>query len=370
MKESTKILHTKLSFEGAAPTVTPIFQNSAFLSTSPHFYSRKSNPNCNEVEEVIKQIENCSHAIAVNTGMAAINLVLKILKPGDHVLINELIYGCTYRYITDFCAHYNMTLDKVDFENEKGWLDKVTPKTRMLFFETPTNPLLKTINIKNISEKAKSKSKQALIVVDNTWATPFFQKPLNHGADICVVSASKYYAGHSDVMGGVVTTNSKELGDQLAAWRFYTGANLDPHAAWLIRRSLQTFPLRMKEHERKIKIMSSFLSEQPAVAKVYIPEIDGHQLTGYGCILFIELHDKYEPQVLTFMNSLKLFDRGTSMASVVSSVAQPYSGSHASMTEHEKSKVGIKKTLVRLCFGLEDEEDLVADISQALKALA
>lgn len=368
MDIKSEILHTRLNFESADPNVTPIFQNSSFLSSSPYFYSRKANPNCTELELIFSRLEDCSHSITTNTGMSAINLVLHLLSPGDHVIINRLMYGCTYRFFLDYCAQFDISIDVEDLCDTE-WTKKISGKTKMVFFETPTNPLLKTIDINKVSQAVKTINPNAIVVVDNTWATPYFQKPLKIGADICVVSATKFYSGHSDCMAGVISTNNKELADTFLKSRFYMGANLDPNSAWLIRRSMQTFALRMENHAQKIKALSTFLSTRSEVVKVYIPEINDKQLTSYGCILFIELKNIYEEKIEKFMNSLKLFDRGTSMASVVSSVAQPYTGSHLSMTPKEKETAGINKTLVRLCFGLEDENDLKTDLTQALEGL-
>ncbi len=368
MDIKTQILHTRISTEGALPNVTPVFQNSAFLTGSPFFYARKNNPNCEELETVFRGLEGCQYATVTNSGMAAISLALRQLKPHDHVILNELVYGCTYRYFVDFCTHYKISLDIVDL-TKPSWKEKLNSRTRMVFFETPTNPLLKTLNIAEISAATKAINPRALVCVDNTWATAFFQKPLNLGADIAIASATKFYAGHSDCMAGVITTNEKSLGEELARQRFYMGCHLDPHSAWLIRRSMQTFVLRMREHERVLKQMTVFLQDQAEIEKVYLPEVNKNQLTGYGCILFIELRPEFESKIESFMKSLQLFDRGTSMAAVVSSVAHPFSGSHASMTAEEKLRVGIKNTLLRLCFGFESEEDLKADLRQALDGL-
>jgi cystathionine gamma-lyase/homocysteine desulfhydrase len=208
------------------------------------------------------------------------------------------------------------------------------------------------------------------VVVDNTWATPMFQRPLEHGADISLHSATKFLAGHADVMGGIVLTNRAELDDELRQARFFTGAILDPHSAWLLRRSIQTLPLRMREHERVTTRLHAFLAERPEVARVFAPRVDGQQLTGYGGILCFELQADLAGKYPAFIAHLRLFDSGTAMACVTSKVAQPYSGSHASMNAVEKAAMGLGPGVVRLCLGFEDPADLEADLMAAFAAVA
>lgn len=370
MNPETRLLHRKVPVAGAHPNVTPLFQCSSFFADSEWFYTRKSNPNTDELEAAVKDIEGCAHAVAVATGMAALTMALRLLKPGDRLAANALIYGCSYRLFSDFCAHYGIHFDVLDFTDPAAVKAGLRPDTRMVIFETPTNPLLRTVPIEAIARIVHDANPSALVVVDNTWATPLFQKPLELGADLCVVSATKFFSGHSDVMGGLVTTNRADLAEEIRKVRFYSGAILDPHAAWLLRRSLQTFPLRMKQHAATFGEMAAHLRAHRNVREVHVPTVDGDQLKGYGGILFIELDPALEPAVEGFMDSLRLFERGTSMASVVSAVAQPWSGSHLSMTDEEKRRAGIGKTLVRLCFGLEDPADLKADLTQALDRLA
>jgi cystathionine gamma-lyase/cystathionine gamma-lyase/homocysteine desulfhydrase len=260
-------------------------------------------------------------------------------------------------------------LDTIDL-TDLGNLEKVLePETGMILFETPTNPFLRTVSIPGVSRIAKQYNPEILVVVDNTWATPYYQKPLELGADICVYSATKYYSGHSDVMGGIISANDPGIHTRLEECRFYSGAIMDPHSAWLIRRSMQTFCLRMDQHRRTFPGMVDFLEGMEQVETVYTPDVDGHQLKGYGGILFFQFHPRYQDKANLFMKSLKLFEHGTSMASVVSAVAQPYSGSHASLSEEEKSEMGIKETLIRLCIGFEDLEDLEADLSSAFSEI-
>lgn len=367
MDRITEILHTRVDTSRAKPNVTPQYQCSSFLSDSDYFYTRKGNPNNTELEQVLQLLEGCRFARVVTTGMSAIYAALRLLKPGDHLIVDRLIYGCTYKLFKDFCQHYGIGLDFIDVTGP-ALKETIKSNTQMIFFETPTNPFLKSISISKIREIAKQCQSKARIVVDNTWATPFFQRPLELGADLCVYSATKFYSGHSDCMGGVLTTNDEVLAETVSQIRFYSGSVLDPHSAWLIRRSMQTFSLRMEGHQAVLGEMREFLEKQEEVGHVFFPEINS-QLTGYGCILFFELKAEFEEKAEVFMKSLKLFERGTSMASVVSAVAQPFSGSHLSLTCQEKSEMGIRPRLLRLCFGFEKPEDLKSDLKIAFRKI-
>ena len=232
----------------------------------------------------------------------------------------------------------------------------------MIFFETPTNPFLKTIDICKVKKYTKIKNKEALVVVDNTWATSLYQKPLQHGADISLHSATKYFSGHSDVMGGLILVNDDKLHEMLIDDRFYAGAILTPYHAWLMRRSIQTLGIRLDYQTKITKELSEFLKGIKQIKKVYYPNIDGKQLTNYGGILFFELQDSLSDKYAEFKKALRLFETGTGMACVTSMLAQPYTGSHASMNDKEKKGMGIGKGLIRLCFGLEDIEELKKDL--------
>ncbi len=364
----TAALHQKIDNSITRPVVTPLYQNSAFTADSPYFYTRLNNPNCEELEQVVACFEEASHAITVTTGMAAISLASRLLAPGDHVVLNSLIYGCTYKFFQRLSRSLNLKITVLDL-SQPASLQKIPADVRMVFFETPTNPFLKSISISAVAQRAKALNPSSLIVVDNTWATPMFQKPLQHGADISLYSATKYFSGHSDVMGGVVVVDRQDLAEQLRDERFYSGAILDPHSAWLIRRSMQTFALRMQSHQDSTSLLAKWLESLPQIIRVYQPHVDGRQLTGYGGILFCDLRQDLVERYTEFAQALRLFDTGTAMACVTSMVAQPYSGSHASMSADEKAEMGLGKELIRLCFGLENIEDLKRDIQNALEKI-
>ena len=369
LSPTTRILRTRCEIEGADPVVTPLFQTSAFEASSPHFYTRKENPNGLEIEEVIAGLERSTHCLSVTTGMTALLVVLGLVPTGGTLVINTLIYGCTYRLCFREAKKRNLKLVVLDLSAGDESLSKIPEDAHMILFETPTNPFLRTINISSLARWRDKHAPGMLMVVDNTWATPLFQRPLECGADISLYSATKFFGGHSDVMGGFITTDRDDLHEEMSAERFYGGMILAPHSAWLIRRSMQTFSLRMREHERVTTEMHKFLESLSCIQSVYAPEVDGTQLTGYGCILFIEIGDELGQRYQLFRDALTLFSSGTGMACVTSMVAQPCTGSHASLTEDEKAAMGIGKGLIRLCFGFEDPNDLKRDLTNAFRAL-
>lgn len=366
-QELTKILNIKIG-EGANASVTPIYQCSAFTAGSPYFYSRKNNPNVSEFEEIVSILEGAKYALAVSTGMTALYAVLELLCPGDVLVINKDIYGCSYKLFQRVCQQRKITLIVLDCSCLKN-LKRIPKNTKMIIFETPTNPFLKTIDIQKVSKAIKAINSKAIVVVDNTWATPLFQKPLKHGADISIHSCTKYFSGHSDVMGGVILVNRDDLYEEIRNIRFYGGLILTPFSSWLLRRSVQTFGVRMKHHENTAKKLVNFLKKMKGVKRVYYPKIDRKQMFGYGGIIFFELREDLIKKYKAFTKALKLFGTGTGMACVTSMVAQPYTGSHASLTREEKKAMGLNESLVRLCFGLEDIEEIKNDIAQAFAVI-
>ncbi len=367
MRQFSKLLHHRVDFDVARPSVTPIFQNSAFEDGSPYFYTRKNNPNVEELEQALAMLEGAKFATAFATGMAALQSVIDLLRPGQILAINRLIYGCSYKFFQRTAERRGFDLCILDLTSAAG-IESIPEGTAMVLFETPTNPFLETINIADVARCAKAGNPDALVVVDNTWATPIHQQPLRHGADLSVHSATKYISGHSDVMGGFVLADDDALAVEMNANRFYGGAVLDPHAAWLLRRSLQTLDVRLERQVRTTAEMADFLRELPGVAHVYEPRV-GDQLIDYGGILFIlpdaELGDCYAE----LAGHLRLFGTGTGMACVTSMIARPYTGSHASLEDREKDAMGLSPHLIRLCFGLEHPDDLKRDLADAFAAL-
>lgn len=369
MDHLTRALHVRVNNDGTNPIVTPVYQCSAFSADSPYFYTRKDNPNVAELESVLQVLEGADFAIAVTCGMAAIYMTLDLLAPGDLVILNRDVYGCSYRLFERLAKKRQFRVEILDLA-DPDTVSSLPSDARMVFFETPTNPFLKTINISEVAKRAKAGNPDCLVVVDNTWATPLFQRPLDLGADISIHSGTKYLSGHSDVMNGALLTNDQSLAEGLFQTRFYGGFLLSPESAWLVRRSLQTLEIRLRHQEKTARKMADFLRQRPEVAQVYYPEIDGRQLTGYGGIIFFRLRQDLIHQYRAFTEHLELFDTGTGMACVTSMVAQPYSGSHASLSAEEKESIGLGEDLVRLCFGLEAFVDLRSDLQHALESLA
>jgi cystathionine beta-lyase/cystathionine gamma-synthase len=359
---NTRALRTRVDATQARPATTPLYQNSAFESGSSFFYSRKSNPNVAELEDCVRILEGAQHALATTTGMSAIHLALSLVPNGSTVLVNKLVYGCSLKLIERVAGRQNW---RVLIRDLDGVLEDL-PKIDCAFFETPTNPFLKEISIKKVGERL---GPDCLIIVDNTWAGPLYQSPLEHGAHLSLHSATKYFSGHSDVMGGLMLMNSETLYNRLFEERFYTGANLDPHSAWLLRRSLQTLPIRMERQIQNALKVAEWLNNRPEVKTVYFPKGDGEQLKQYGGILFFEFQETLGDVYKKFSECLQLFSTGTGMAAVTSMIAQPHSGSHASLSDAQKCEMNIGKNLVRLCIGLESVEDLIQDLSQGLERL-
>lgn len=367
MQKTTQAIHTRADVTKDFPAATPIYQNSAFESHSDFFYSRKNNPNVDEFETAVRLLEGTDYALATPTGMAAIMTTLSLLKPGQAFLVNKQVYGCTFKLFQWYASHYGLDMHVADLT--KADLDENLPPVDLVFFETPTNPFLLTVNIEKVSTFFKSKNASCLVVVDNTWATPLYQSPCKWGADISLHSATKYLSGHSDVMGGIILCNSGELASELRSLRFYSGANLDPHSAWLLRRSLHTLEIRLEKHAQTTLEVVEYLKTKKEVLKVYYPEIDGQQLTKYATLIFLDVTDQVLENYPTFHTQLQLFSTGTGMACVTSMIAQPFSGSHASMDACEKEAMGLGKNTLRLSFGMEDSRDLIADLEQAFNAI-
>jgi cystathionine beta-lyase/cystathionine gamma-synthase len=366
----TQLVRAKADVSQANPVATPIFQASAFRSGDPYFYTRNANPNFQDVEELFTQLDRGAGAVLYSSGMAAIDAALEQLKPGQRLVVHRLIYGCSYRFLNDYSERLGIDVEFADLSDPAARAATLAKGADMVFFETPTNPFLHAVDVRKVVAEAKAARASCLVVVDNTWATPLFQRPLELGADLAVYSCSKFFSGHSDIIMGIAVANSEELVEKIKKRRFYGGSVPDPFAAWLLRRSMQTLGVRMRAHVENTEAVSQFVGARPEVAKMYLPEVDGQQLQGYGGMLFFQMKDDASgDKADRFAAALKLFDRGTPLATVTSAVAIPYTGSHLSMTDEEKAGIGLGKDLVRLSLGIEAATDLVADLKQAFEAL-
>jgi len=367
---STLLVRSKPDFSSAKPIATPLFQTGAFESGDPYFYTRASNPNFEDVEELFTRMDGGAiGSVLLSSGMATIAGVLSSLKTGDRVVANTLLYGCSVRFLKDYCASRGIRLDFVDLSCESSRAAGLaSSQPNLVFVETPTNPFLRSIPISALAAEAKSYVPNCQIVVDNTWATPLFQRPLELGADVAIYSCSKFFSGHSDLILGVASCREADALESFKRQRFYHGAVPDPFAAWLLRRSMQTLELRMEKHMSSTSQVVDFLESESHhhVEEVFMPHVDGEQLSGYGGLLFFKMkNDEDGSKADRFADALSLFDRGTPMATVRSAVAIPYTGSHASMTPDEKEQIGLGKDIVRLSVGIENPSDLILDLRRA-----
>lgn len=377
---STKAIHTGQEADTATgATIVPIYQTSTFTQeqigvTKGYDYSRSDNPTRAALEKAIAVLENGNYGLAFASGLAAETAVLSILRPGDNIVASDDLYGGTYRLFTKVLEHQGITTTFVDATNSFALESVITKNTKLIWLETPTNPLLKLYNIKEIAEIVKNRG--ILLVVDNTFATPYFQKPLELGADIVVHSTTKYVNGHSDVVGGAAILKNQELYEQVKFYQNAAGNILGPFDSWLTLRGLKTLAVRMERHEQNAKKIAEFLVNNPNVITVNYPGIESHpqhelakqQMTGFGGMISFEINGKI-PEVNKFVNSLKLFSLAESLGGVESLVSHPAQMTHASIPAYQRELIGINDNLIRLSVGIEDVEDLIADLEYALDSV-
>lgn len=373
----TKVIHGAVSTDQVTGSVvTPIYQTSTFLqnglgSPKEYEYTRLGNPTRHALEALIAELEGGVRGFAFASGMAGIHAVLSLFKPGDHLILADDIYGGTFRLVDEILSKSGLTYDLVDFSDLSVLTEKFKPETVAVYFESPSNPLLKIHDIAQIVALAKSHG--ALTVVDNTFATPYFQRPLELGADIVLHSGTKYLGGHSDVISGLVTTNSEKLADQIGFLQNSIGSVLGPNDSWLVLRGIKTLALRMEAHAANAKKLALFLDASPYVSKVYFPGLKqdpGHELAkkqmdGFGGMISFELAD--ESKVKPFVESLKYILLAESLGGVESLIEVPSVITHASVPKALREKAGIKDSLIRLSVGIEDATDLIADLSAAFE---
>lgn len=373
----TKVIHGAVSTDQVTGSVvTPIYQTSTFLqnglgSPKEYEYTRLGNPTRHALEALIAELEGGVRGFAFSSGMAGIHAVLSLFKPGNHLILADDIYGGTFRLVDEILSKSGLTYDLVDFSDLSVLTEKFKPETVAVYFESPSNPLLKIHDIAQIVALAKSHG--ALTVVDNTFATPYFQRPLELGADIVLHSGTKYLGGHSDVISGLVTTNSEKLADQIGFLQNSIGSVLGPNDSWLVLRGIKTLALRMEAHAANAKKLALFLDASPYVSKVYFPGLKqdpGHELAkkqmdGFGGMISFELAD--ESKVKPFVESLKYILLAESLGGVESLIEVPSVMTHASVPKALREKAGIKDSLIRLSVGIEDATDLIADLSAAFE---
>lgn len=358
--------------------IPPLYQSATFawkdLDTYPAFdYTRCGSPNRSVLETVLAALENGKHAVAFSSGMAAIGATFSLLQNGDHLLMARDIYGGTFRMAEQHLPRQGITTSFFCAQNPLSIHEAVTPATKMLIFETPTNPTLRVSDIAGVVQEAK---KHGLIVVfDNTFASPALQNPLDLGVDVVVHSTTKYISGHSDVIGGAAITNDSELNTHIFEWNKAWGAVPSPFDCWLSLRGVKTLACRMKQHCTNAQAVAEFLAEHPKVAKVHYPGLLTHpdhaiakrQMRGFGGMVSFELQSTEAARKVA--ESTKVFLLAESLGGVESLVAYPPLMSHATMTEEQRLERGIPPSMLRLSVGVEDTQDLLEDLGQALMSV-
>ncbi|MBA6156199.1 cystathionine gamma-synthase [Tenacibaculum sp. S7007] len=380
MKFNTKTIHGGQKHEEATGSVsTPIFQTSTFAQTQPginrgYEYSRISNPTRKALENSLAAIENGTHGLAFASGLAAIDCVLRMLNPGDEVIAGNDLYGGTYRMFTKLFQKYGFKFRFVDMQDATNVTNAISDATKLIWIETPTNPLLKIADIEKIVTTAKAKNPNILVGVDNTFATPYLQRPLDLGADIVMHSATKYIGGHSDLIMGALVVKDAQLAKELHFIQYAAGAVAGPMDSFLALRGIKTLHLRMQRHSENSKAVASFLNEHPKVSAVFYPGLESHsnheiakkQMNDFGGMVSFRLKDASIEAAHTFLKNTKIFTLAESLGGVESLMSHPITMSHASIPEEERLELGITNSLIRLSIGVEDVEDLMKDLEQAL----
>ncbi|TXD45961.1 cystathionine gamma-synthase [Polaribacter sp. IC073] len=380
MKFNTKTIHGGQKVEkSTSAIVPPIFQTSTYAQASvgadqEYNYSRGANPTRTALENSLASIENGTHGFAFSSGLAAIDCVLRTLKPGDEIIAGNDLYGGTYRMFTRLFEKYGLEFIYVDINFAENVAKAITAKTKLVWLETPTNPLMKIADIKAICTAVKELNSEILIGVDNTFATPYLQQPLDLGADIVMHSVTKYLAGHSDVLMGALIVKDANLAEEIHFIQFAAGAVAGPMDSFLALRGIKTLHIRMQRHCENGRAVASFLKKHPKVGAVYYPGLEEHpnheiakkQMKDFGGVVSFSLKDESKEATFKFLENIEFFTLAESLGGVESMVNHSATMSHASMPEEERLKTGITDAIIRLSVGIEDEDDLLADLERTL----
>ena len=360
--------------------VTPIHLSSTNFwkqidEPGPHEYIRSSNPTRHSLEKQLAELEHAKYGLAFSSGLAAETaLLMGTLKSGDHIIGFDDLYGGTKRLINTIFNNFGVSADYLDVNNSDLLLKNIKPNTKMIWLESPTNPLMKLADIRTISDIAKKY--KILVVVDNTFLTPHLQNPLDLGADVVVHSGTKYFGGHSDVLNGALMLNDEELYKKLYHVQNSTGGVLSPFDSYLVLRGLKTLHIRMAAHEHNAKLLASYLEKHPKVSKVYYPGLASHpqhelaqkQAAGFGGMISFDIKGA-RAECKKFLGSLELFILAESLGGVESLIEHPVTMTHASLSKEELDFAGIKESLIRVSVGIEHIDDLIADMEQAFKKI-
>lgn len=378
MKFGTKAIHAGVKPDPSTGAImTPIFQTSTYVQDAPGVhkgfeYARTQNPTRAVLEENLAALENGKKAICFSSGLAAMDAILKMLNPGDEVISTNDLYGGSYRLMQKVFSKYGLTFKFIDLNNLGGLENELTFATKLIWVETPTNPMLNVVDIQAVCEIAKSKGIK--VCVDNTFASPYLQTPLDLGADLVLHSATKYLGGHSDVIHGCVITNDMDIADQLSFIQNAAGAVPGPQDCFLVLRGIKTLHLRVQRSCENARKIAEFLRDHPKVSKVYYPGFESHkghdiakkQMRDFGGMVSFDLHDNSEEAANKVLSSTHLFSLAESLGGVESLIGHPASMTHGSIPREERLKVGLTDSLIRLSVGVEDADDLIEDLNKAL----
>ncbi|RCW77136.1 bifunctional cystathionine gamma-lyase/homocysteine desulfhydrase [Saliterribacillus persicus] len=376
MHKKTKMVHGGITGDKETGAVSvPIYQVSTYKQPAAgqhtgYEYSRTGNPTRHALESVMAELENGNRGFAFASGMAAITSVMMLLKSGDHIILTDDVYGGSYRLTTKVLNRFELGHTFVDSSSPEQVEAAIKPETKMLYIETPTNPLLKVTDIKKMSEIAKKHD--LLLVVDNTFATPYFQTPLDLGADIVLHSATKYIGGHSDVVSGIAVVKDDKLGDDIHFIQNSVGAILGPQDSWLLLRGIKTLGLRMEAIEKNSRKLADFLENHSLVEKVYYPGLSSHpqhtlsqeQADGFGGMISFVVKDGQKAEEV--LKKCQYFTLAESLGAVESLISIPAKMTHASIPKDRREELGILDGLIRISVGIEDADDLIEDLTNAL----
>jgi cystathionine beta-lyase len=380
MKFNTKVIHGNQHHEEVTGAVMPpVFLTSTYAQVSPgkpvgdYEYSRASNPTRQALEDALASIENGARGLAFSSGLAATDCLLRMLKAGDEIIAMDDLYGGTYRMFTRIYKDSGIKFHFVDMNDIAKFQSLINENTKLVWVETPTNPLMKLADIAEIAKITKKHN--ILFAVDNTFATPYLQKPLDLGADIVMHSATKYLGGHSDVIAGALIIKDKELGDELHFKQFATGGTLGPMDSFLVLRGIKTLHLRVQRHCENGEKVAAYLANHAIVDKVYYPGLQSHpfhdiakkQMNGFGGMVSFTFKSGKKEDAIAFLENLKVFTLAESLGGVESLANHPALMTHASIPEEKRKEIGITDDLVRLSVGVEDIDDLLADLEQAFR---
>tara|TARA_B100001057_G_scaffold201381_1_gene202141 strand:+ start:363 stop:1502 length:1140 start_codon:yes stop_codon:yes gene_type:complete len=378
MKFNTKTIHGGQIREKAYGAVMPpIYQTSTYAQNSPgehqgYEYSRTQNPTRHALERSIASLENGNHGLAFSSGLSAIDALMKLFEPGDEIISTNDLYGGSYRLFEKIYKKFGLKFIFTDLRNLEKTEKLISNKTKMIWVETPTNPMINIIDIKSISNLCKSNN--LLLAVDNTFSTPFLQKPLDLGADIVMHSATKFLAGHSDVILGLLALKNDELAEKLYFIQNSSGAICGPMDSFLTLRGIKTLHVRMKRHSENAESIVNFLKDNCKIDKLYWPglithrnhEIASKQMSGYGGMISFTIKDGNFEKVKEITRKFKIFTLAESLGGVESLVNHPATMTHASIPEDDRNNIGIVDSLIRLSVGIEDSYDLIKDLEQAI----